>query len=95
MMGELIIPPTGSTSASDSSVINPPSSFGTLFRFGIALGSASIVFSNPTRGPFSYRMSPITRSSNAFSASQSYFTNNMVGTSSSNPFNFLIGGLNA
>jgi len=60
MSGEPVIPPTGSKYAYDSSAINPPSTSIIFYSYGTTLGTASTVFSNPTGGPFSYGISPIT-----------------------------------
>jgi len=79
MSGEMIIPPAGGTSTSGSSVGNSPSTSGTLFSFGTTSGTTSEVFSNPTGGPFLYKMLPITGPSNYFGTFQSYFFNNTVG----------------
>lgn len=94
MSGESFIPPTRGTSVIGNNVVNPSSDSVTIEGSGTTTGTASTNFSNPSSGPFSYGMPPISRPSNSFGASQSFFSNNMEGASSKNPFNFRPRGSN-
>jgi len=87
MSGELVIPPTGGTSADGNNVIKSSSTSGTAIGSGTISGTTSAAFHTASVGPFSYGIPPISRPSNYFGASHSFYSHNTAGASSSKPFN--------
>lgn len=87
MSGDLNTPPVGGTTFAGVNVIHPSST--SEMGSGTTFGSTSTTFHTPLGGPFSYGMSPISGPSYASRGSNSLFSHNTEGASSSNPFNNL------